>query len=225
MGLCRCDAWLRTGNGIFRRMNNADKIILDLCGGTGSWSKPYTEAGYDVRLLTLPDYDVTKWRLLFQMPDIRELILGGKVYGILAAPPCTMFSRARTRASTPRDFEGAMAIVKACLDIVWTCRTVPGTELKFWALENPMGMLRQFLGNPPHHFRGWEYGDEHVKFTDLWGYYKMPRPKVKEQIPFNQKIYASPKKPAQYAHLKLDRAAIRAITPPGFAKAFMEANK
>lgn len=24
------------------------KIILDLCGGTGSWSKPYRDAGYDV---------------------------------------------------------------------------------------------------------------------------------------------------------------------------------
>jgi len=34
------------------------KIILDLCGGTGSWSKPYKEAGYDVRLVTLPKYDM-----------------------------------------------------------------------------------------------------------------------------------------------------------------------
>lgn len=34
------------------------RIILDLCGGTGSWSKPYQEAGYDVRIITLPDYDV-----------------------------------------------------------------------------------------------------------------------------------------------------------------------
>ena len=38
------------------------RIILDLCGGTGSWSKPYQEAGYDVRIITLPDYwdDVPK---------------------------------------------------------------------------------------------------------------------------------------------------------------------
>jgi hypothetical protein len=35
-----------------------NKIILDLCGGSGSWSKPYKEAGYDVRLITLPDNDV-----------------------------------------------------------------------------------------------------------------------------------------------------------------------
>ncbi len=37
------------------------KIILDLCGGTGSWSKPYQDnPEYKVFNLTLPDYDVTK---------------------------------------------------------------------------------------------------------------------------------------------------------------------
>lgn len=40
-------------------MNNKDKIILDLCGGTGSWSKPYRDNGYEVRVATLPDFDVT----------------------------------------------------------------------------------------------------------------------------------------------------------------------
>ena len=37
---------------------NRDKIILDICGGTGAWSKPYKEAGYDVRVITLPEFDV-----------------------------------------------------------------------------------------------------------------------------------------------------------------------
>lgn len=41
-------------------MNNSKKIILDLCGGTGSWSKPYAKAGYKVINITLPEYDVTK---------------------------------------------------------------------------------------------------------------------------------------------------------------------
>jgi len=57
-----------------------NKLILDLCGGTGNWSKPYKEAGYDVRLITLPDYDV------------RTYIPPDNVYGILAAPPCTEFA-------------------------------------------------------------------------------------------------------------------------------------
>lgn len=51
------------------------KIILDLCGGSGSWSRPFKQAGYDVRLITLPDYDV----LTYEPPE--------NVWGILAAPP------------------------------------------------------------------------------------------------------------------------------------------
>ena len=38
--------------------DNSKKIILDLCGGTGAWSKPYADAGYDVRVITLPEWDV-----------------------------------------------------------------------------------------------------------------------------------------------------------------------
>ena len=34
---------------------NDTKIILDLCGGTGAWSKDYKEAGYDVRIINLPE--------------------------------------------------------------------------------------------------------------------------------------------------------------------------
>ena len=59
-------------------MNNTNKIILDLCGGTGAWSAPYKEAGYDVRNITLPEYDVRNYKI----PD-------EPIYGILAAPPCT----------------------------------------------------------------------------------------------------------------------------------------
>lgn len=40
-------------------MSNSDKIILDLCGGTGSWSKPYRDAGYDVRVYQT-DEETTK---------------------------------------------------------------------------------------------------------------------------------------------------------------------
>jgi ubiquinone/menaquinone biosynthesis C-methylase UbiE len=31
--------------------HNRGKVILDLCGGSGAWSKPYKDAGYDVRVL------------------------------------------------------------------------------------------------------------------------------------------------------------------------------
>lgn len=86
------------------------RIILDLCGGTGSWSKPYQEAGYDVRIITLPDYDV------------RTYIPPDNVYGILAAPPCTEFSLLNCKAEPrKRDEAAGMEIVNACLQIINQC--------------------------------------------------------------------------------------------------------
>ena len=152
------------------------KIILDLCGGTGAWSKPWAEAGYDVRVITLPDYDVKNWVinngcLIFQGNNgaVNQRIKLSDIYGILAAPPCTMFSMARTTAKTPRDFDGAMEIVSACLNVIWTARAHGG--LKFWAMENPTAYLRQFIGKPVMKFQPYHFGDRYKKSTDLWGYF------------------------------------------------------
>lgn len=96
--------------------DNSKKIILDLCGGTGSWSKPYKDAGYDVRLITLPLFDVRRWH---EYPEIMEPITAGEVYGILAAPPCTRFSKANWRQSRKdRDFKEGMECVEACMAII-----------------------------------------------------------------------------------------------------------
>lgn len=91
--------------------NNSKKIILDLCGGTGAWSKPYKDAGYDVRVITLPACDLMHTRFMDGMIVFyrdkdhvgRHWVKAEDVYGILAAPPCTMFSYARTNAKKPRD--------------------------------------------------------------------------------------------------------------------------
>jgi len=200
---------------------NSGKIILDLCGGTGSWSKPYKDAGYDVRLITLPDYDVRT----YEPPE--------NVYGILAAPPCTEFSLAKNGCHRKRDFSMGMEVVESVMRIIWRCR-IKGT-LKFWALENPTGYLRQFLGRPYFTFEQWQYGEQILKKTDIWGYFKTPTPTVKkkpiiivEKYPsgrVNAKDYNKPKCPPEYKHLKLNCAALRAITPKGFAKAFFEKNQ
>lgn len=196
-----------------------NKIILDLCGGTGSWSRPYRDAGYDVRVITLPDYDVRT----YDPPQ--------NVYGILAAPPCTEFSRAK--GARPRDFEAGVSVMSACMRIIWQCR-IEGT-LAFWAVENPVGFMRQFLGEPAYTFEQWQFGDDGIKPTDLWGYFHPPKITVATR-PGNLTIrdghgtsrgrtWSKPKVPEEYKHLGLDRAAIRAITPPGFAAAFFRANR
>ena len=209
-----------------------DKIILDLCGGTGSWSRPYREAGYDVRLITLPDNDV----LTYTPPD--------NVYGILAAPPCTMFSIARndTTAIEKRDMRKGMETVNACLRIIHEClydNYRVGQGLKFWALENPQsGYLKRFLGNPPFIFDPSEYGDKHTKKTALWGMFREPI-KTTKAITLkgdeNNYVKSVEKYFGEMAHLIPDgyrektglsmRTVVRSITPQGFAQAFYKANQ
>lgn len=184
-----------------------DRIILDLCGGTGSWSKPYKEAGYDVRLITLPDQDVRTYE-----PPLN-------VYGILAAPPCTEFSLAKNRAGN-RNFDAGLETVFACLSIIWKCRKQK--KLEFWALENPRGLLRQFIGMPSYEFQHWEFGDKGIKPTDLWGYFNEPRKRIKKRPSGLTKRFPNGKLNAINWSGNAEK---RAITPQGFAKAFFEANR
>jgi len=194
--------------------SNAKKIILDLCGGTGSWAKPYKDAGYDVRTITLPDNDV------------RTFVPPPNVYGILAAPPCTMFSLARTKAKIPRDLAQGMETVEACLRIIWTARKQG--KLAFWALENPMGYLRQFLGNPVYTFDPSQFHEKYNKTTDLWGYFKPPKKSKKARYSSTgDNTRELPDIPEEYRkdfHMS-NLQILRSITPAGFAKAFFEANK
>jgi hypothetical protein len=182
------------------------KVILDLCGGTGSWSKPYVAAGYEVRVITLPEN------------DIRAFEHHGPVHGILAAPPCTHFSFARTRAKTPRDFEGSMELVRACLRVIWGARA-NGSNLQWWALENPVGYLRQFLGLPAYTFKPCEFGDPWAKRTDLWGYFKAPR-KLRKPV----FVPKGQNRASAWHDLPEDRPTRRSMTPAGFAEAFFKAN-
>ena len=218
--------------------DNSNKIILDLCSGTGSWSKPYKDAGYDVRLITLPEYNVLDF---YAYTELRHLVEDGKIYGILAAPPCTMFSLARTKANKPRDLLEGMQCVRACFNIIWRCmeikqdtkkKTLP---LKFWALENPNGMLKYFLGKPAFQFDPYEFGDGYKKKTNLWGWFNEPKKKIGKIEVVAPYHSLNPEKMKKFDRLasreiapemfeKLTRQERRAITPVGFAKAFYEAN-
>lgn len=198
---------------------NSGKTILDLCGGTGGWSRPYKEAGYDVRLITLPDNDARLFpsqpsetpRLPSGFNDITEYI--GNVHGILAAPVCTYFSG--SGACHPRSDEQileGLSLVDACLRIIWTVKP------KFWAMENPVGKLRKWIGPPKMSFHPCDYGDPYTKKTLLWG-------------EFNE-LVKNPVEPtegsklwAMYGGKSAHTKEMRSITPSGFAKAFYLANQ
>jgi hypothetical protein len=256
-------------------LDNSEKIILDLCGGTGSWSRPYKDAGYDVRLITLPDQDVR----YYHPPK--------HVYGILAAPPCTDFCISGVRWWAEKDrtkgLLEALSVVAACL------RIIEKAKPHFWALENPVGRLPRYIGEYKYTFQPYEYGDPWTKRTCIWGDHNIPekhrvepvgcivnshgnnRPvnlvdhfpslvssgsgykRGKKELPVKERNYPSftggtPSGkmgivdhpdilkerfpdgiPANWVHNHVgpgkDRAMLRSITPPGFARAFYEANK
>jgi len=225
-------------------------IILDLCGGSGAWSRPYKDAGYDVLVCTLPQVNVLdiSFGLDFNghqddcsmyIPGYPEKYVNiNDIFGILAAPPCTEFSIAKN--TRPRNFSVGMETVEACMRIIWEVRK--RTKLNFWALENPRGLLRQFLGIPKYTFEQWEFGEAKIKATDIWGYFNIPASTVKnkpmnltERFPnerANSRDWTKCSYPDEYeTYIKslkgyeAQRAAARAITPAGFAKAFFKANK
>lgn len=230
-------------------MNNSDKIILDLCSGTGAWSKPYLEAGYDVRLITLPEYDVRTYK-----PP-------AKVYGILSAPPCTDFALSGAQYWNAKDFNGhtlqSILVVKACLEIKDFCKPF------FWCLENPTGRIQKLvpeIGEPVLKFNpcdyagysepvykcpcgGYEfeyelgkygcpnccgdniaelfYKDAYTKRTYLWGKFNIPEFKRISPIRFCKQGSWVQKLGGKSEKTKM----LRSITPPGFSRAFFEANR
>lgn len=187
------------------------KAILDLCGGTGAWSKPYKDAGYFVVNVTLPDHDVR----LFEAPDY-------EVHGILAAPPCTEFSYVKHfhgKGNYSHDYLAGLQIVDACLRIIATCKP------KWWALENPRNYLRKWLGEPAITFDPWQFGDPWQKRTCLWGEFTRPTVSVRNKPEGLVRFAHIPSREIYPEHYgKLTRQERRAITPPGFAQAFFDAN-
>jgi hypothetical protein len=177
---------------------NYQRTILSICDYTGFWSAPYREAGYNV----------IQWDLKLGQ-DCRTQRAIDSAWGILAAPPCTIFSLAGNRSwaegkRSEADLLEALSIVDACL------RQVAMLQPTWWALENPMGRLSQYLGKPRLIFQPYQYGAPHSKRTCLWGKFNLPKP--------------DPVEPSYSLIDKVRDAAMRAATPPEFARAFFEAN-
>lgn len=189
------------------------KLILDLCGGTGSWSRPYSEHPdtYEVLIIDpqewLPDDPGTGDVRLF-----KHLKSKRKVHGILAAPPCTHFSASGARwweAKGPQALLDGLSVADACARIVLT------HEPEWWAMENPVGRLRSYYGDPALIFDPCDYGDPYTKRTLIWGKFNTP-PKCRVEPTEGSKMHRLPPGP--------DRARLRSATPPGWANAFFEAN-
>lgn len=200
------------------------KIILQLCADTGSDTKPYKDAGYEV-ILVGKDIGVEN----YHPPK--------DVYGIIANPVCLEFSTARSNGKARNPEEG-MFLVRECQRIIAECNPT------FWVIENPArGVLRNYLGKPQLTYQPWEYGSPWAKHTALWGKFNIP-PKIFkkwEDVPKIPELYTRPGrgKPSLAFNHKNHKRFIRefdcfevdsdmefrSLCSQKFAQAFYKANK
>ena len=131
------------------------KTILQLCADTGSDTKPYRDAGYNVILIGIKI-------------GVENYHPPQDVYGIIANPVCTEFSTARSNGRA-RDPQKGMELVRECQRIIAECNPT------FWVIENPAtGRLKDFLGDPVMTYEPWHYGSPWTKKTALWGKFNPP---------------------------------------------------
>ena len=137
---------------------------LVLFCGTGSVDRALERAGFAVVSLDMeakfqPTHvaDIMTWDYKQYPPDHFQFCWG--------SPCCTQFSRARTTAKTPRDLEGACALVAKTLEIFryFGCP---------WAMENPQtGLLKEqavVQGLPFKDVTYCKYGYFYKKTTRIW---------------------------------------------------------
>ena len=209
------------------------RLIVSLFDFTGNWCRPYREAGYDVEQV---DIKLGQDVLIYE-PSRRP-------WGVLAAPPCTIWTNAAAwqwGGVPPEEFDLNRRLILAAVRI---CRSAE----KFWALENPRGRLARIfkkeLGPHVWEFQPSDYGDAHTKRTCLWGDFNLPQ--VRRVLALGSLVSGQscrkdyplfgvstvskgwdlfPKKfskmtPAE----KEERRVYRSTTPPGFARQFFCAN-
>jgi hypothetical protein len=103
--------------------------LLELFAGTGSIGRAFAKLGFEVISLDIDKAsnathtaDILTWDYMQYSP--------GEFDVVWASPPCTMYSRARTTAKTPRDLDGADGLVAKALEIIAYFKP------RCWAFEN-----------------------------------------------------------------------------------------
>lgn len=202
-------------------MSGEPWTILSLFDWSGNWSRPYREAGYPVM-----QFD------LLHGTDLRTFdftrIPRGSVRGILAAVPCTDFSRAGAQYWPANDADGRTAksieLANRIMDLI------DYHAPHWWCVENPedrIGELVPRIGKQRiTSIQRKDFGDPYTKRTVLFGRFTpyfiiAPLHKYKRMAPgghhaidaHNAGLYPG-----------IPRQLRRSITPMGFARAFFQAN-
>jgi len=200
--------------------NIRNRIILDLCGGTGGWSRPYVEAGYKVVTVD-PLAEKNGMNFCGTVQEFyadleRENKCFPHFHGVLFGPPCTEFAGSGARwwkKKNPQLLIDAIEVVRVGLQLIERVNPV------WWVMENPVGRLARMvpeIGKCKMYFHPCYFGDPYTKYTGLWGEFNMNLKQNYVSPTEGSKMHKLPPGP--------DRWRLRSVTPPGFAKAFFGAN-
>lgn len=137
--------------------------VIDLFCGLGGFSaafknRKHNVIRYDINSKFNPD-------IVSDILDIKKL---PKCDIILASPPCECFSVASIGAHW-KDNKPDDKSLKAIEIVKHTLNLIIDTRPKYWIMENPRGMLRTIIGNPPLTIFFAQFGENRLKPTDLWG--------------------------------------------------------
>lgn len=215
--------WLEDRETIFERVEN--RVILSLFDHSGAWSEPYRAAGYTVIAFDIKEPGGFGWAhdiADFSCEYLLEELGLHTIYGIIAAPPCTHFTVSGAQYWPAKDEDGR---TDAMLELVYQVfRTVELFAPKFWVFENPVGRLPKLIPElgAPWYFQPHHYGDAYTKKTGLWGEFftDLERDDVEPVRACDAGSWLM-----TLGGKSEKTKALRSMTPPGFARAFFEANQ
>ena len=203
------------------RAINGNKVVLSLFDLTGSWSRPWAEAGYEVYTFDIQDDefmgDINNFSTAFFKDNFSDFE-GKEVYAILAATPCTDFASSGARHFAAKDADGrtyaSVQLVKQ------TLATIEYFKPQIWAIENPVGRIGNMTGLPEWRlaFDPYHLGEDYTKKTILWGRFNGDLPIAPTEPTAGSKMHN------KYGGKSLATKNARSETPEGFAYAFFEAN-
>lgn len=206
-------------------------IVLCLCDLTGNMAAPWIEAGYSA-ILVDPQHApvvhtggrITRIGHVIDHPETWRAIRtwAQHIAFVAAFPPCTDLAVSGARWFKAKG-EADPAFQFKAMQVVWQCHAIAEFIGAPWMIENPVSRISSLWRKPdhtfhPHHFTGYEPGDNYTKATCLWtgGGFVMPQPFKADLGAPDNRIHTAP--PSE------DRANFRSATPIGFARAVFAAN-
>lgn len=185
--------------------------------------QPWADAGHHCTIVDLQHPEGVDWsgdvvKIGTDVDDFK--IVQGAWDIVFAFPPCTHLANSGARWMTEKGLdalEEAIHVVNVCLKLCIASKAP-------WMLENPIGQLSVYMGQPNYRFDPYEYGgyeggenDGYTKKTCLWtggGFVMPPRRPIDGTEGSRMHLIA----PSE------NRANERSVTPAGFARAVFEAN-